>query len=176
MFRLAVTNRYYVMMTPRSGATTYRVGYKLAARQRRSVSSRWPGSRCRPTDELVHVALVWDGQNGVAKLYYNGKFIAQNNLHFALSDIIDNNNWLGRAQYNDDPLFRGSYNEFRIYDIPLSDDAILAHYQAGPNVIGQDKPCTAYPVGDLNGDCKVTMEDLAAMAANWLVCGGPICQ
>jgi hypothetical protein len=28
-------------------------------------------------------------------------------------------------------------------------------------------PC---PIGDLNGDCVLTMKDLAAMAANWLVC------
>ena len=37
--------------------------------------------------------------------------------------LIDNNNWLGRAQFNDQ-LFRGSYDEFRIYDIPLTADVI----------------------------------------------------
>jgi len=41
---------------------------------------------------------------------------------------------------------------------------------------GATKTCPANPVGDLNGDCKVTMEDLGMMATNWLVCGGTICQ
>jgi hypothetical protein len=28
-------------------------------------------------------------------------------------------------------------------------------------------PC---PTGDLSGDCVVNMKDIAAMAANWLIC------
>jgi hypothetical protein len=162
----------YVMMTPRSGSTTYRVGYRSTTTER-TLDMAW--APLPANNEVVHLALVWDGQNGVAKLYYNGKFISQGNLHIALRELVDNNNWLGRAQWGD-PMFRGRYDEFRIYDIPLSDAAILAHFQAGPNVIGQDKGCTAYPAGDLNSDCKVNMNDLAVMAANWLVCGGPICQ
>lgn len=167
-------NQYYVMLTPRSGDTVARFGYKLATgnAERTLNLARGP----LPADsELVHVAVVWDGTIGKAKLYYNGQFIVQNDLHFALSNIVDNNNWLGRAQYPD-PLFRGSYDEFRIYDVPLTDDAVLAHFQAGPNVIGVEKPCTAFPAGDANKDCKVDMNDLAAMAANWLLCGGPMCQ
>jgi hypothetical protein len=167
-------NAYYVMMSPRSGNTTYRVGYRRgpSADERTIDMGRGP----LPADnELVHVAVVWDGANGVIKSYYNGKPVAQGALHFALSDMPDNNNWLGRAQWND-AMFTGRYDEFRIYDVPLDDNTILAHYQAGPNVIGADLPCTAYPEADANGDCKVDLGDLGVMADTWLTCGGPVCQ
>jgi hypothetical protein len=163
----------YVMMTPRSGDTTLRVGYKHATLGERMLNL--DSGPIPATNEVVHLALVWDGPSGKAKMYFNGKLVSQGDLHLALSNLVDNNNWLGRAQWGD-PMFRGRYDEFRIYDVPLTDNQILAHFQAGPNVVGQDKPCTAYPTGDVNRDCKVDLNDLAAMAANWLICGGPICQ
>jgi hypothetical protein len=30
--------------------------------------------------------------------------------------------------------------------------------------------CTGYAMGDLNGDCKVDMQDFAIMASQWLTC------
>jgi hypothetical protein len=32
-----------------------------------------------------------------------------------------------------------------------------------------------YPSGDLNGDCRVNLADLAIIASNWMVCTGPEC-
>jgi hypothetical protein len=167
-------NSYYVMMCPRSGDNTYRVGYRHGptAAERTINMARGP----LPADnEMVHLAVVWDGASGTIKLFYNGKSVSQGALHFALSDMPDNNNWLGRAQWND-AMFAGRYDEFRIYDVPLDDAAILAHYQAGPDVIGVDLPCTAYPDADANGDCVVDLADLAVMADTWLTCGGPVCE
>lgn len=166
-------NAYYWMASPWGGERMLRTGYR-----------RGPNAEERVIDDVsgaltigrqTHLAFVWDGAAGTIRMYVDGKQVGQNTLHFALSEMPDNNNWLGRAQWGDN-LFVGRYNEFRIYDIPLTADMILAHYQAGPNVIGQDKPCPAYPDGDVNGDCKVDLNDLAEIAANWLICGGPMCQ
>ncbi|MBE0534965.1 MAG: hypothetical protein IH624_04785 [Phycisphaerae bacterium] len=166
-------NSYYLMMSPWGGERMLRTGYR-----------RGPSAEERVMDDVngalsigrqTHLAVVWDGKSGIVRMYRDGRQVGQNNLHFALSDIPDNNNWLGRAQWGD-PLFVGRYNEFRIYDVPLSADAVLAHYQAGPDVVDVDLPCTAYPAGDANGDCKVDLSDLAIMADTWLTCGGPMCE
>jgi len=31
------------------------------------------------------------------------------------------------------------------------------------------------PAGDMNGDCRIDVEDMAILAANWLMCNGPEC-
>jgi hypothetical protein len=41
------------------------------------------------------------------------------------------NNWLGRSQWND-PLFKGSISEFRIYAAALSPEEIAASRNLGP--------------------------------------------
>ncbi|HPD47623.1 MAG TPA: hypothetical protein P5279_13200 [Anaerohalosphaeraceae bacterium] len=174
---------YYVMLTPWGGANMLRTGYRKGTDQAPvggapDGTERWVDADNGPlmVGRQMHVAVVWDGPNHTVRLYKDGRLVGQDTgLHFALSALIDNNNWLGRAQFNDQ-LFRGSYDEFRIYDIPLTADVILAHYQAGPDVIGVNLPCTARPAADANGDCEVNLADLAIMADTWLVCGGPVCE
>lgn len=50
-----------------------------------------------------------------------------------LSDIEDVDNWLGRSQYEDDPVFNGEFDEFRIYGAALTADEIERSANAGPN-------------------------------------------
>lgn len=124
-------NSYYVMMTPRNSTTgTYRVGYRRglpAAVEERTISH--PTSAL-PLGQQQHVVLVWNGTANTASMYLNGQFVASNSLHMALSDLTDVNNWLGRAQFND-PMFSGSYNEFRIYDQALPGYKVFQSYAAG---------------------------------------------
>jgi hypothetical protein len=40
---------------------------------------------------------------------------------------------LGRSQWQRDPLFNGSYNEFRIWQGILTDQDVASHYAAGPD-------------------------------------------
>jgi hypothetical protein len=68
---------------------------------------------------LRQVALVFKG--GVSMtLYLDGKAIGSTPITAALSDIVDNNDWLGLSQFNQDGTYQGSYDEFRIYDRALS--------------------------------------------------------
>jgi beta propeller repeat protein len=45
--------------------------------------------------------------------------------------------------------------------------AIWAAWLDGPELAD----CTVVPAGDTNGDCRVNLEDFAALAETWLVCG-----
>jgi len=118
----------------------------------------------------TYYAVVWDEIAGKVTLYTDGQFVADNDLHLKLSELNDINNWLGRAQWND-PLWMGSYHEFRIWDTALSADTVLAHQQAGPDVPMPDDACLDQPASDVNGDCVVDLGDLAVMAAEWLGSG-----
>jgi hypothetical protein len=87
-----------------------------------------------------HVVAVYDhtdtsaGPNGTMTLYHNGALVGSNLLHadFDITSPVDNNNWLGRSQWPD-PVFDGSYNEFRIYDGAVSAGHAQQAYGFGPD-------------------------------------------
>jgi hypothetical protein len=99
-----------------------------------------------------HVVGVWDkndtsgGTNpgGTMHLYLNGvevlpgaPFVGTTNAirpDFNLNDLNDEDNWLGRSQWPD-PVFDGLFNEFRIYDHPLSSAEVAASFAIGPDPI-----------------------------------------
>jgi hypothetical protein len=81
----------------------------------------------------VHFAVVYFADAAYAKLYVNGRLAKMGGAPSPLRGINDINNWLGRSNGNT-PYFNGLFNEFRIYDAPLSDAAILNSYLAGPDV------------------------------------------
>lgn len=81
----------------------------------------------------VHVAVVYFADASYAKLYVNGRLASMGGAPSPLRGINDINNWLGRSN-GTAPNFNGAFNEFRIYDAPLSDAAILNSYLAGPEV------------------------------------------
>lgn len=94
-----------------------------------------PGVR----NDLHHVVFTLDqtdfsaGAFGTAKLYVdNGAPIVQPIVENLLLDqVVDINNWLGRAQYGD-PLFDGLIDEFRIYSHTLTAGEVAANNAAGP--------------------------------------------
>ena len=80
----------------------------------------------------MHIAVAYDLYTGVARLYLNGARINTQVAVTPLTLLPDVNNWLGKSQYRD-PFFAGSFDEFRIYDGPLSDSEIAADFTAGPD-------------------------------------------
>ncbi|MCA9189964.1 MAG: LamG domain-containing protein [Planctomycetales bacterium] len=95
-----------------------------------------------PVGSEHHVVAVYDhndtsgGANGTMSLYYDGGLVGSNEIHADLDmrTMVDNNNWLGRSQWND-AVFDGSYNEFRIYDEAVSSEYVARSFAAGPNVV-----------------------------------------
>ncbi len=53
----------------------------------------------------------------------------------SLSDLDDVNNWLGRAQWENDSEFRGIFFEFRIWDIALTEQQVIESGAAGPDTV-----------------------------------------
>lgn len=74
----------------------------------------------------------------------------------------DVDNWLGRTYGGTLSMLNGRFFEMRIYDTVLSDAEITQSFTNGPNRL-----CEKID-GDMNGDCRVDMEDFAIFAQQWL--------
>ncbi|MBN1844631.1 MAG: hypothetical protein JW810_03035, partial [Sedimentisphaerales bacterium] len=135
------TNSTYIMLTPRAGGShDLRAGYRYGPTAAENVLDH---TGPMPRDEETHVVFTWDKASNTATLYVNGQFSDDGGIHFSLADdLADDNNWLGRSQWND-PLFAGGYNEVRIYDHVLTAADVLANYQAGPNAAPATNPAPA---------------------------------
>ena len=75
--------------------------------------------------------------------------------------------------------FNGIVDDFRLYDgnlaweddDPAVDDVItLWDYWVCPTFGVPESVLVGWPTGDINGDCRVNIVDLAGMAYNWLTC------
>jgi hypothetical protein len=182
----------YIMATPRSTGSQLEFGNRYADTNEDRYATA-PGQL--ETGVESHVVCVWDGDNDRTLLYLDGEFAAVNETLYDLSDLVDVNNWLGRAQYSD-LMFEGSYNEFRVYDYALTAEEVLGNYQAGANKVNtigsQDMPGDAdrdgdvdaddaqalaeawgtatgatWEMGDFNKDGAIDIKDAAILAANW---------
>ncbi len=92
------------------------------------------GNQPFPVGQDVYLGLTYDPGAGTARLYLNGVLAASATGAFnATSRFTDYSSWLGRSQWDRDPYFNGSYDEFRIWQGILSDQDIAGHYAAGPN-------------------------------------------
>lgn len=165
------TGNNYMMLTPRSDGRTPRFGYK----NRNGGEERYlnaSASLSTSTGQVCY-AVTWNEDTGRAQMYLNGKLVSGGDIHFSLASINDVNNWLGRAQWNDNG-FWGNLNEFRIYDQALAANSIAQAYQLGPDVLPAN-PCVNQPTVDINDDCVVSILDFALLAEQWLDCGLTTC-
>ena len=131
----------YILVTPNSGR--YDNGLEITnhpATNAAEPNVGVPGPF--PVGQEAHVVAVYDhndtsvGANGTMHLYLDGALQGSNEIHADtnLGAMNDNNNWLGRSQWND-PTFDGSYNEFRVYDVALNADEVAASGAAGPDAL-----------------------------------------
>ncbi len=87
-----------------------------------------------PLSQEVYVAITYDPGAGSAKIYLNGSLASSASGTFnPTSRLTDYSCWLGRSQWDRDPYFDGSYDEFRVWQGILSDQDIASHYAAGPD-------------------------------------------
>lgn len=87
-----------------------------------------------------HYAVVIDtadstlGPHGSQHLYLDGYLVGSAALPAGVDGKLEDiNNWLGRSLRRS-PVFVGKYNEFRVYDRPLSAAEVLSSYLVGPDV------------------------------------------
>ena len=94
-----------------------------------------------PVGEKYHLAISLTqagtsggmGDNGTSTVYLNGVNLGSAPIADGLFiDLMSNdNNWLGRSQFPDQ-LFDGSYDQVTIHDNALSEQDVIASYNAGP--------------------------------------------
>jgi hypothetical protein len=162
----------YIMLSPQQGSGP---AWRYESQVRPPSNSVYvdPADNTAIKNVEVCVACVFDSASGVSTVYVNGEQVLQSaNTAHDLSNINDVNNWLGRSQWPD-AMFTGKFNEFRIYDIPLSKYWIKAYYQQGPdNYTATPNPCIQDEANsmDFNEDCVVDIKDFAEFANEWLEC------
>jgi VCBS repeat-containing protein len=136
----------YIMVSPSAGETGAPVASEvnLAGAKQREVGA------VVPLNTESHFALVIDAGNNQIRLYVNGQPVSADGgiLPFTGRSLgATVNNFLGRSIFNGDAAMRGSINEFRIYNQPLSSAQILGDYQNGPNTLNTAAPTPANDTG-----------------------------
>jgi hypothetical protein len=137
------TTSQYALVTPNSGR--FMNGLEITNHPATNVAEPNVGVNGPfPTGTEQHVVAVYDhtntsggtNPNGTMSLYLQGALVGTGAIHpdTNLRNATDNNNWLGRSQWPD-PVFDGSYNEFRIYDTALSAATVADHFRIGPNFV-----------------------------------------
>ena len=133
------TGQTYIFLTPFGGSNVVRAAITLASGGASEDVVNGTGQLPNAaTPTFVHLAVVVDDANLKMTLYVNGVpngNVATLRAHNLLSQIKDDNNWLGRSQWAPDPLFQGVYDEFRIYSKALSAAQIAEDFAKGPDVV-----------------------------------------
>lgn len=92
------------------------------------------GPNPMPIGQEVYVAITYDPLGSSTRMYLNGALVSSSsNTVNATSHFTDYTDWLGRSQWDRDPFFNGSFDEFRVWQGVLTDQDIGSHYAAGPN-------------------------------------------
>jgi hypothetical protein len=133
------TGSFFIFVTPQGGVApngTF-VSFVTAAG---SGVNEVSAPTALASGSMQHVAVVVDdntGDGGAPSviLYVNGVRVSSVALSNLLSNIPDDNNWLGRSQFGPDPSLSGTYYEFRIYSSARTAAQIMASFTAGPDAL-----------------------------------------
>ena len=136
----------YMMLTAQNGATTTA---RVIAMRDNNVEQNISVADPVTYGTEFHFACVYDpvGNAGTPRFSYykNGALVGALNTTFRPQDIVYLNNWLGRSNWAGDANTNGSYNEFRIWNGPLSASGIAANLAAGPDALPLISSFTAFP-------------------------------
>lgn len=88
------------------------------------------------TEERIQVDLVVNGPAATVSLYVDGSLHAER-TGFGLrpTEVSDQNDWLGRSQWPQDPTLHGTLHELRIYGGALTPEQLAQQHAAGPDVL-----------------------------------------
>ena len=110
---------HYLCLTPRSGTGTLRFIIRNGGAEQIMETAALPIGQWR------HVAVTLSGSTG--RLYINGAQVASSStFSIAPSAFAPRNNYLGKSQFADDPLFNG-----RLDDVLIADSALVPAQIAG---------------------------------------------
>lgn len=103
----------YMFLTPRANTLNMRFAIKLNGTEQ-TLNANMPA-----LNKWTHVAVTL-GQTGV-RMFVDGVLAAESgDISFRPADFKPVLNYIGRSQFNADPLFNGSIDDFRVYNYELS--------------------------------------------------------
>jgi hypothetical protein len=113
-----------------------------------------------PVGQLKHVVWTTSGAAKAGRLYVDGALIAENRsmtiTPAAMGPTV--NNWLGRSQWPD-PLFKGQFEEFTIWNGFMLAPQIAASFAAGPTT---DLVRPRLSISNQSGDIVISWPDWTA--------------
>lgn len=116
----------YLSISPKGSEGVLTVQYRTDAR---SSGLRLESSGSLPTSDLEHVTVVI-GERSLS-LFVDGKRHGSVETKHKLTDLKDNDNFLGRALYSEYPRYHGALFEVRIFSRALADDEVKKLDQLG---------------------------------------------
>lgn len=108
----------YLFLTPNSGGGTLR----FAITTNNYWNEQFLEAAALPVGQWRHVALTRNGTT--AKLYVNGVLADTETITLSPASINPALNYLGKSQFDSDPLFNGRLDELFVYNYALSDTEI----------------------------------------------------
>lgn len=121
----------YLFLCPRTGtAGPIRFAIKSATGGETPILES--GATMTPNEEQ-HIVVTYNYTAKIARLYVDGAQVAQGPVTYALSEIEDVNNWLGRSNWTADAYYQGTLNEFRIWNGVMTDAEVAASFGTGPD-------------------------------------------
>jgi hypothetical protein len=86
-----------------------------------------------PENTAIHVVVVYYDPPRKARLYLNDRLIGERDMTIKLADIGAEHLYLGKSSYNSDKLLKGTIDEFRVYNDPMTDLQRRLNHQLGPD-------------------------------------------
>jgi hypothetical protein len=123
----------YLMVCPYDGSG----GFLHAEWDQRSINNddvtlQGPALEIGAVSQVVY---THDQDRQLDKLYRNGVLVATAANPFLWNTLPDTDNWMARDQWQD-PMFQGSYLDFRFWNGALTAAQVTSLYAAGPEAIG----------------------------------------
>lgn len=94
-------------------------------------------SAAAPVGEEFHMVAIYNYDQRSASIWINGTQIGQAPVlpERPLSELNDENSWLGRSQWSGDAFATADFNEFRIYEGVLNPIQIAINNSVGPDTL-----------------------------------------
>jgi hypothetical protein len=124
----------YIFLTPRTTST----GGCRAAISTAGASAETAAGGAQINGPVItagahHFVLIIDDAGDTVSLYVDGTLGSTVGFTGTIASVIGTNNWLGRSNYSVDPYFGGVYDEFRVYNVPLTVAQLRTSRTAGPD-------------------------------------------
>lgn len=125
----------YVFLSQPSGFGNLRGAYTVTGGGAGEQLLQWSAGHALTVGSMHHVVWTSHGPAQTGRLFVDAVAIDTNeNMSITPADLgPTQNDWLGRSQFND-ALFKGSYDEFRIWEGALSPTQVAANSAAGPTL------------------------------------------